>query len=158
MPRKVTLNVHPNPFCADVDHEGRLCGRVQYEPNPKGDAGLMLIGALLTSTMLHEGDGPEGKTSVTGRPRDDDHVWTYETEPVLVDCTAYYLQQIQKRTLFPADARTHAIAFGSEKGFIDPYVRIAQLAAERKVWPSPEDKWREACGVKPAGAPGEESK
>lgn len=134
MTAKPMLRVYPNAF-THVDASGRVNGHLQYEPQ-RVDPGLRWLGCTCVATLLKNGDAVDKDTfHPFGVTEEHDHCWEYSTEPTLVPLTAYYLSHIQHHDLFPADVETHNYAFGNREGFIDPRVRLAQLATERDCIP-----------------------
>lgn len=130
------LRVMANPFCCDLDHEGRTHGQIVYEPDLRnGDAQLRHVGCKVQATQIRSGDPRE-------QIQDDwDHVWVYSTEPVVVADTAYYRTQLQHHTLLAADEATQKAAFGTAAGFVDPLKRLAQYVVERGAYPEPVEAW-----------------
>jgi hypothetical protein len=136
MPQQQMLRVMANPYAAELDHEGRCHGHLQHEPDVvNGDASLRFIGCRVVAVELRKAD-PKIQLS-----DDHDHAWMYDVEPTSVPLTAYYLRALRHLDIFPADAESHALAFGGPGGFIDPVARIAQLARERKMRPEPAKDW-----------------
>lgn len=131
------LRVLSNPYSADVDHEGRLHAHVSYEPDWRtfADVGIRYIGCRLAAKKLRDADPTRQLTE------DWDHWVEYSPEVTVLPVTAYYLRLLMHRDILPADAETHALAFGSSGGFVDPMKRLAQFAQERGVIPAPQDVW-----------------
>jgi hypothetical protein len=136
MPKREMLTVVANPFSAELDHEGRPHGRLQYEPNPNvKTASLDFVGCRLVATLVEA--GKNGKPGVY-----DTHV-EYSRTPVQVQRTAYYMKHGLKAhghhgpALLPADLATFIAVHGQANAsrYRDPLARLAQLAAEREAVP-----------------------
>lgn len=137
---KPTIRVLPNPYSADTDHLGRLHGRVLYEPQlPDRDVSLRFVGCRLVATPLPDGDRPNGSSVLANAFDHHDRAWVYDSEPVVVPVTPYYLMQIRQGALLCADVESHKVAFGGPAGFVPPLERLAQYADERGVCPEPAD-------------------
>lgn len=142
MPAPRTMRVVCNPYAAPADHEGRLHAHFQFEPNLRGgDVDLRWIGCRLQAKTLVKAD-PKTQTLAQ-----HDHAWVYDPAPVTVPVRAYYLRALARRELLAADIATHALAFGTKSGFVDPHARLAQYARERGVVPEPADTWRPLLDV-----------
>lgn len=130
MPQKATLKVFANPFVCELDHEGRAHGRLAYEPNiAQGDAHLRWVGCRVKATLLRKQNTNDSVREL------HDHWVEYATEPTLLEESEYYRRAIREGALFAVDVDTHARAFGTRDGFVDPRKRLAQLASERKAIP-----------------------
>lgn len=146
MPKQKLLKVLANPYASDVDSEGRLHAHLQYEPNVvSGDASLRWVGCRVVATKR---DGEARQYPVLSKSFDDyDHAWVYDTSPVSVPPSAYYLMAIRHGDLLVADLESYKVAYGGAHGFVDPYLRLAQYAAERGVIPEPAKDWEAILGV-----------
>lgn len=150
MPKQTVLRVFANPFCAEIDGEGRAHGHVRYEPSGNGgngDAHLPFLGCHLIATPRKAGDGgvPEPGSKLhhvvkAGDSTDYDHVWEYDTEPTTVPLTRYYLDLCRQHghhgaALLCADLETHMLVFGTREGFHDPRARLHRYVMERSATP-----------------------
>lgn len=152
MPEIQMLKVLANPFGAGLDHEGRTCCAVKYEPaNAASDAHLPFLGVHLKATAKAPGDPrvPAPGTLVHHIVRagvskehlvDWDHVWEYETEPTSVPDTRYYRDLLTQcghhgPALLPADEATYRIVHGTLTGYRDARARLHQYVTERGATP-----------------------
>lgn len=155
MPRQQPLKVFVNPYCAELDPEGRPHGHVRYEP-PKGArrGGLNIVPPLLGCHLLATPveSGEDGAPADEGlklhqvlkhaalSQADWDHVFEYDTEPTTIPYTAYYRDLLIRHghhgpALLPADEASYAIVHGTKAGFRDPRARLHQYAVERGAIP-----------------------
>ena len=142
MAKKIpTIRVHSNPFCSELDHEGRAHGRLIVEGH-QANQGIppRYVGArLLASSLGYANSDPKAAMSFTNHHHDD-MVIEYDPEPTTVPMTAYYLRAIREHghhgaALFLADEESHKAVHGSTAGHRHPHARIAQLAQERCATP-----------------------
>jgi hypothetical protein len=95
---KKFLRVVPNPFAAPLDHEGRPCGAVQYDP--EHSRFVRYIGATRADEVLEK------------RPANDlrghrvDVRWVFDLAPVDIEDTNYHRGMIASGELFAADEST----------------------------------------------------
>lgn len=136
MPKPVQMiKVFANPFAAELDHEDRPHGHIQYEPDlVNGDPQLRWVGCHLIATEVQKADRNKQQVAV------HDHVWEYDHEPTSLPLTAYYLSALREHghhgaALLPADAETYALVHGTTKGFREPHHRLHQYVQERKATP-----------------------
>lgn len=152
MPKPIELRVFMNPFCAELDAEGRACGAVRFAPQGlDSDAFLPYIGCHLIATPRAAGDGrvPKAGTLLhhvvkTGDQTDWDHVWEYDTEPTTIvltpKTTAYYLDHLRTHghhgpALLSADIETHRRVRGTRAGYHDARARLHRYVMERGAIP-----------------------
>lgn len=153
MPKPVQYVVFANPFCVEVDDQGRTHGHIPYSEEDSPSAhkqAKRFVGCHLTAQA---NPGTPGKlqgqhhiTIVGGRDITDwDHSWEYDTEPttLLPQSKAsehYYLDAMRAHghhgaALLPADVATWTIVHGSPAGFRDPRAWLHQYVGERSATP-----------------------
>jgi hypothetical protein len=92
------LRVVPNPFAAPLDHDGRPCAVVQYDPEHA--ARYTLIGVERRERVLEKrapGSAQQTRVDVT---------WAYSLEPVTIEDTGYHRALILEGSLLAADEGT----------------------------------------------------
>lgn len=117
------LRVVANPFAAPLDHLGRPCAAVRYDPTKSPH--VSYIGAQRVAKVVEKrpaGGARSDREAVT---------WLFDVAPVSIEDTAYHRERIAAGELLPADAET-AKRCGA-KVFADPNERLKVACAERLV-------------------------
>lgn len=112
------LRVMPNPFAAPLDHEGRPCAAVQYDPQHSHF--VRHIGAQRVETITEKRKGRPDKIVVT---------WTFDVSPVDIEDTQFHRDRIASGELLAADAETSKRV--GLKIHADPLERLRVACAER---------------------------
>lgn len=117
------LSVVANPFAAPLDHLGRPCAAVRYDPTKSPH--VSYIGAQRVAKVVEKrpaGGARSDREAVT---------WLFDVAPVSIEDTAYHRERIAAGELLPADAET-AKRIGA-KVFVDPNERLKVACAKRVV-------------------------
>lgn len=115
------LRVVANPFAAPLDHLGRPCAAVRYDPTRSPH--VAYIGAQRVAAVAEKrpaGGARSDRVAVT---------WLFDVAPVSIEDTAYHRERIAAGELLPADAET-AKRLGL-KMHVDPNERLKVACAER---------------------------
>lgn len=116
---KKHLRVVANPFATPLDHEGRPCAAVQYDP--QHSAFVRHIGAERVEVV-------EDKRA-PARPDRVRVSWRFDLEPLPIEDTGHHRAFIASGELLAADAETAKRA--GLKLHVDPLERLKQACAER---------------------------
>lgn len=138
------LRVVINPFAVPLDHKGRPCAHVLYDPaHTNGQA--VYIGSRLNRNVVEKRSfqyAPGQKQIVAGGGQQDrvDMTLEYDLAPVEIEDTRYHRKAIGDGVLIPADEKT-AKVLGAR--FVEPKDLIASSMEKRVA------EWREQTGDDP---------
>lgn len=126
------LSVVANPFAVPLDHLGRPCAAVLYDPALSA-GNRRYIGANMTQTTLQKREfkySPSQKQQTSGGGQLDkmDISWSFDLAPVEIEDSRYHRKAIADGLLLPANEFT-AKAGGVKLAPIAQALAKAQLSA-----------------------------
>jgi hypothetical protein len=121
------LKVVINPFAVPLDHKGRPCAHVLYDPAHSGGHAIY-IGAKLHRVVLEKRQfayAPGPKQVIAGGAQQDrvDLSFEYDLSAIEIEDTRYHRKAIADGVLVPADEQT---AKAARVAFVAPTEAIAK--------------------------------
>jgi hypothetical protein len=147
MPKLPTLAVYANPWHGPLDHNHRACSAVPWDPsdNPQRvhvGAAHRMVGSGEQAEIYFEYSQYEGTDGVALTLRKGH-------EGITLPATRYFLEAIRNGSLWPADEKTHKLAFGN----LAHYRPVADRAKEAPGHALDGHKYRTGEDAEPSPRP-----